>query len=178
LFNSPERYPSSNLKFEPSRDSIKIYGVKGIKGGAKRMIGYVDKSIITKNLNSIAKHKLFFTTSYSTNAINPPEAIIGEPNSVCTETFLIIGPFESAIEQTNCHKYIRTTLFKTLLFFGRGTMQVSQSVFRFIPLQDFTIQSDIDWSKSITEINKQLYKKYRFTNEEIRFIESMIKPME
>jgi len=56
-------------------------------------------------------------------------------------------------------------------------MQVSQEVFRFIPMQDFTANSDIDWNKSITEIDAQLYAKYRLTADEIAFIESMIKPI-
>ena len=177
LFNSPERYPLSNLQSEPFNGCLKIYGVKGIKGGARRTIGYVSPSIVTKNIAAIEKYKLFFTTSYSTNAINPPETIEGEPLSACTETFLLIGPFNSELEQRNCHKYILTNFFKVLLFFGRGTMQVSQEVFRFIPLQNFTESSDIDWSKSIPEIDQQLYLKYDLTDEEIAFIEKMIKPM-
>lgn len=103
--------------------------------------------------------------------------IIGEQNSVCTETFLLIGPFDTEIEQKNCYKYICTNFFKTLLFFGRGTMQVSQDVFRFVPLQDFTSLSDIDWNKSILEIDNQFSAKYHLSNEEIAFVESMIKPM-
>lgn len=70
---------------------------------------------------------------------------------------------------------ICTNFFKTLLFFGRGTMQVSQDVFRFIPLQNFSNQSDINWNKSITVIDRQLYEKYYLTNEEITFIENRIK---
>ena len=89
----------------------------------------------------------------------------------------MIGPFDTEIEQKNCYKYICTDFFKALLFFGRGTMQVSQDVFRFVPLQDFTSLSDIDWNKSIPEINNQLSAKYHFLNEEIAFIEKMIKPM-
>lgn len=88
LFNSPERYPLSNLQSEPFYGCVKIYGVKGIKGGARRTIGYISPKIITKNKAAVNKYKLFFTTSYSTNAFNPPETIIGEQNSVCTETFL------------------------------------------------------------------------------------------
>jgi hypothetical protein len=99
------------------------------------------------------------------------------PGVVCTETFLVIGPFNTESNIKICHKYTKTTFFRILLFFGRGTMQVSQDVFRFIPLQDFSIKSDIDWSKTVPEINKQLYKKYGFTKEEIGFIESMVKPM-
>ena len=177
LFNSPERYPLSNLQSEPFYGCVKIYGVKGIKGGARRTIGYISPKIITKNKAAVNKYKLFFTTSYSTNAFNPPETIIGEQNSVCTETFLLIGPFDTEIEQKNCYKYICTNFFKTLLFFGRGTMQVSQDVFRFVPLQDFTSLSDIDWNKSILEIDNQFSAKYHLSNEEIAFVESMIKPM-
>ena len=177
LFNSPERYPQSNLKDAPFDGCVTIYGVKGIKGGAKRTIGYISPNIITKNNQAIEKYKLFFTTSYSTNATNPPEAIVGDRGTVCTETFLLIGPFTNKIYQMNCHKFISTNFFKILLFFGRGTMQVSQDVFRFVPLQDFSSSSDIDWNKSITEIDQQLYAKYHLTNEEITFIESMIKPM-
>ncbi|MCM1068372.1 MAG: Eco57I restriction-modification methylase domain-containing protein [Bacteroides sp.] len=177
LFNAPERYPNSNLQEEPFENSVKIYGVKGIKGGARRISGYITKDTVAKNQDAIPKFKLFFTTSYSTNAINPPEPIIAGPNEVCTETFLLVGPFKNEFEQKNCYKFLQTTLFKCMIFFGRGTMQVSKDVFRFVPLQDFTSGNDIDWSKSVPEIDAQLYAKYGLTEDEIAFIESMIKPM-
>jgi superfamily II DNA or RNA helicase len=165
LFNEPDRYPESNLKFAPFDKSVKIYGVKGIKGGARRVIGYIDKKIITRNEDSISKYKLFFTTSYSTNAINPPETIIGLPNEVCTETFLVIGPFESEKEQINCYNFISTNFFKTLLYFGKGTMHVTSSVFGLIPLLDFKEE----WTDA------KLYKKYNFSTDEIAFIDSLVK---
>lgn len=177
LFNSPERYPTANLSETPFDGCVKIYGVKGIKGGAKRTEGYISPMPISRNENTVEQYKLFFTTSYSTNAINPPQAIIGNKNEICTETFLLIGPFSSQTEQLNCKKFFDTNFFKVLLFFGRGTMQVSKDVFRFVPLQDFTENSDIDWSKSVEEIDAQLYAKYNLSDEEIAFIESMIKPM-
>ena len=168
IFNDPERYPESNLQFEPYTGSIKIYGVKGIKGGARRMIGYISPKIITSNNSAVGLYKLFFTTSYSTGAINPPEVIIGEPNSICSETFLQIGPFQTQTEQMNCKSYIDTNLFKVLLYFGKGTMHVNKSVFGLIPLQDFSHP----WT------DEMLYQKYALTDEEIAFIESMIRPME
>jgi hypothetical protein len=64
------------------------------------------------------------------------------------------------------------------LYFGKGTMHVTSNVFQFVPLQDFTSKSDIDWSKTVAEIDGQLYKKYKLTKEEIDFVEGMIKPME
>ena len=168
LFNNPERYPEANLKFEPFKDYIKIYGVKGIKGGARRIVGYVSPVIITDTLNCLDKYKLFFTTSYSTGAINYPEIIEGDIRTACTETFLVIGPFETKEEQENCLSYMKTAFFKVLLYYGKGTMQVNKSVFGLIPLQDFTKP----WT------DEELYKKYNLTSEEIEFIESMIKPMD
>lgn len=168
LFNEPERYPDAKLKFTYYPNSVKIYGVKGIKGGAKRIIGYINKESITNNIESINKYKLFFTTSYSTNAIEPPEIIIAEPNEVCTETFLMVGPFKNKKEQMNCFSYMQTNFFKTLLYFGKGTMQVNKNVFGLIPMQSFLET----WN------DEKLYKKYGLSQEEIDFIESMIKPME
>ena len=60
----------------------------------------------------------------------------------------------------------------------KSSQHAAAVVYSFVPLQDFTDKSDIDWSKPIPEIDQQLYKKYNLTNEEISFIESMIKPME
>lgn len=177
LFNHPDRYPDSQLSTIPFEGSLKIYGVKGIKGGSRRREGFISRHIVTKGLEAIPKYKLFFTTTFSTNAINPPEAIVGNPGEICTETFLTVGPFETQAEQLNCLKFFDTHFFKVLLYFGRGTMQVSKGVFRFVPMQDFTAESDIDWSASVEEIDRRLYAKYGLT-EEIDFIESMIKEME
>lgn len=177
LFNMPERYPQANLSEEPFGNSIKIYGVKGIKGGAKRKIGYITRETAQSNVSWIDKYKLFFTTSYSTGAIDFPDIIVAKPGEICTETFIVIGPFDTETEQLNCFKYTKTNIFKLLLFFGKGSMQVTQEVFCYVPLQDFTAQSDIDWSKSVADIDQQLYKKYNLSPDEIDFIEKMIKPM-
>ena len=131
-------------------------------------MGYVLPNIITNNLETIDKYKLFFTISYSTDAVEPPEIIIGMPNEVCTETFLLIGPFDTELLQKNCLSYMKTNFFKILLYFGKGTMQVTRSVFGLIPLQDFAEE----WTDA------KLYKKYGLTKEEIDFIDSMIHPME
>lgn len=166
LFNSPSKYKDYDFSLHLTGNSYKIYGVKGIKGGAKRQVGYVTKNIIYKNNDAIDKYKLFFTTSYSSDAINFPDIIIAGPDEICTETFLMIGPFDSAMERDNCYSYMQTNFFKILLFIGKGTMQVNKSVFNFIPIQDF--------SKSWTD--KELFKKYNLTEEEIKFINSMVRP--
>lgn len=178
LFNSSEKYPDANLSEHSFVNSCLIYGVKGIKGGAKRVNGYISKNFIKVNKELVEKYKLFFTTVYSTNATVPPEVIQAGPNEIATETFLMIGPFETEIERNNCLAYIKGRFFRTLLYFAKGTIHVSKAVFNLIPMQNFTNISDIDWSKSVTEIDAQLYKKYKLTDEEIAFIESTIKPMQ
>lgn len=178
LFNKPERYPDAKISDLYYEGAVKIHGVKGIKGGARRLSAYVDRSIIKKNDSWVDKWKLFFTTSYSTNATIPPEDILSEPGSACTETFIVIGPFDTKEEMFNCHQYLNSNFVRALLYFGHGTMQVTASVFQFVPLQDFTSSSDIDWSKSITDIDNQLYRKYNLTENEIAYIEKLIKPMD
>ena len=178
IFNNPEKYPRSLLAFEPFRDSIKVFGVKGKKGGAKRIQGYITKEDITDKYNALDKYKLFFTTTYSSDAVTPPKYIKGYPKDICTETFLLIGTFQREEEMDHCGKYMDTSFFRFLLFLGHGTMQVNQKVFSLVPLQDFTTSSDINWSESIENIDKQLYVKYNLTGDEIAFIERMIKSME
>ena len=178
LFNNIKAYPEYQLSEKSFENSVVVWGVYGIKGGARRTSGYINKDAIKKKKEWIEKYKLFISKAYSTGAVNPPPLIEAGHNVVCTETFLVIGPFDTQYELSNCHQYTKTKFFKILLFFGRGTMQVSQDVFRFIPMQDFTERSDIDWSKSIGEIDTQLYAKYGLSPAEIAFIESMIKPME
>ena len=174
IFNSPEKYPGARLSIEKFSNAIKIYGVKGKKGGARRIAGFVDKSILTDKYEAIKKYKIFFTTTYSAGAVVPPLPILSGKNEACTETFLLIGPFNSRVEQENCHKYIRTTLFQFLLFLGHGTMQVNKEVFRFIPMQNFSQTSDIEWTKPLDEINKQLFTKYNLDENDIKTIETIM----
>lgn len=100
-----------------------------------------------------------------------------KPNEVCTDSYLIIGNFKEKEEAENLLKYLRSKFSRFLLLQAVTSINLSKDKFDFIPLQDFAQSSDIDWSKTVPEINKQLYKKYGFTQEEIGFIESMIKPM-
>ena len=168
LFNCPENYVEYKLSEKPFVNSVKIYGVKGKKGGAKRVEGFVYRPAIMKGLELIDKHKLYISKAYSTDAIIPPELIKGAPNDLATETFLVIGPFSNQEERDNCLTYTSTNFFRVLLFWGRGTMQVSRDVFRFVPIQDFSHP----WT------DEMLYKKYNLDKDEIAFIESMIRPME
>jgi hypothetical protein len=104
--------------------------------------------------------------------------IVGRPLIGHTQTFISIGKFETEEEAEALLKYIKTRLLRTLLGILKVTQDNKKSVWAYIPLQDFTPNSDIDWSKSVAEIDQQLYKKYGLSQDEQDFIESMIKPME
>ena len=168
LFNEPENYPEAKLNESPFQDSVKIYGVKGLKGGAKRTVGYISKISISDESIAVDKYKLFFTTTYSTDADLAPEIINGNPGEVCTETFLLIGPFKNKKERDNCRIYMESHFFRFLLYYGKGTMQVNKAVFGLIPMQDFSKS----WS------DEELYEKYELTRNEIKFIEQLFENTE
>ena len=77
-----------------------------------------------------------------------------------------------------CQKYLKTKFARALLGVLKATQNGSKPVFKMIPLQDFTPSSDIDWSASIAEIDRQLYRKYNLSEEEIAFIENHVKEMQ
>ena len=168
LFNDPEKYPAINIVDDSFDGSCKVYGVKGKKGGAKRVVGYTSIMCLNKNTEYVNKYKLFFSKAYMTTSTVPPEIIKGERGDVCTETFLHIGPFTNVEQRDNCLSYIKTKFFRALLFFNRHSLNISQESFSSIPLEDFSHP----WT------DEMLYKKYNLNKDEIAFIESMIRPME
>ena len=91
-----------------------------------------------------------------------------EPNEVCTDSYLIAYHSRNKAFVQNCYSYMTTKLFRFLLLQAVSSINLSKDKFQFVPMQDF--------SKPWTD--EELYKKYNLTQEEIDFIESMIKPME
>ena len=167
FFNSPERY--SIERFEaPTPNSAKIYGVKGVKGGARRVSTYIPIADIEQGVEYLNNYKLFFSKAYMTTSTVPPEIIVASPFEICTETFLIIGNYADKKDAINCLSYIKTKFFRALLFFNRHSLNISRESFELIPMQDF----NEPWT------DEKLYAKYGLTEDEIAFIESMIRPME
>ena len=110
------------------------------------------------------------------------DKVLGVPeyapaHSVCSQSY-IYAAFDSEIEARNYRKYVVSRFFRILVSAIKITQSAPSRVYRFVPLQDFTANSDIDWSKSVADIDKQLYKKYGLSEEEIGFVEGMIKEME
>ena len=106
------------------------------------------------------------------------EPVVLGPASAVSGTFITIGAFETDAQARACLKYIMTKFARTML----GAMKVTQDnlarVWRYVPAQDFRSSSEIDWSKSVSEIDQQLYAKYGLDADEIAFIEENIKPMD
>lgn len=100
------------------------------------------------------------------------------PNEICSETYLVVDAFDTKEEALSLDKYLRSRFVRFLISLLAATQQMSKDKFALVPLQDFTSTSDIDWSQSIADIDRQLYAKYGLTDDEIAFIEKMIKPME
>lgn len=104
--------------------------------------------------------------------------VIEIPGVGTTESFISIGSFNSDYEVGNAFKYLKTKFFRTLVSVLKTTQDITPDKFKYVPIQSFIHPSDIDWSKSISEIDRQLYLKYGLSDEEISFIETHVKEME
>lgn len=119
-------------------------------------------------------YNVFVPEANGTGAIGE---VLSTPVIGHTDTFLSIGKFASAEEASACLKYVKSKFARCLLGTLKATQHNPKDTWANVPMQDFTANSDIDWSKSIEEIDIQLYAKYNLSKDEIVFIESMIKPM-
>lgn len=150
--------------------------------GKSKKIGFVERDEITKNANWIDNYKVFapyannIGTELNDDNLN---AFVGEPKTICTETYIVMGATLNLdlITSTNLVKYFSTKFARFMHSLPKVSQHGTSKTYKFVPLQNFTAKSDIDWSKSTVEIDKQLYAKYKLTQEEIDFIESMIKSM-
>ena len=153
-----------NYKDEYFDGAISIYTVNGKK--------YIDKDVVTKNPNWIDCHKVYISKSYGERGAYPyrflAKPFIGEPNSCCTQTYLMIGGFDSQHTCENVISYIHTKFFRFCIMQKKNTQDAMRGVYSYVPIQDFTQE----WT------DEKLYTKYGLTNDEIAFIESMIRPME
>lgn len=164
--------------FTKNKDTNHTIKIIGLEKGNKRSERYTSKDMLRDN--NIKNWKVFLPSANGTGAIGElfSTPIIGEPFTGCTESFLQIGSFNREIEANNCLKYIKTKFCRIMLSTLKVTQGNPKNTWKNVPLLDFTNKSDIDWSKSISEIDKQLYKKYDLSKEEIDFIETRVKPME
>ena len=129
--------------------------------------------------DSFTKYKVFLPKANGSGALGEvlSTPLIGEPLIGATETFLSIGCFETKEEAQACLKYVKSKFARVMLGILKTTQDNTSDKWFYVPLQDFTSHSDIDWTKSVHEIDLQLYKKYGLSADEISFIETHVKEM-
>lgn len=162
---------------KPIDDYENHYELVGLLNG-KRTHRWILKEYMSprypKN-NNISSYKVFVPESNGSGAIGE---VLSTPMMSCTPTFISIGSFQTEVEAANLLKYIKTKFTRTMLGILKTTQHNPASTWQYVPLQNFTSNSDIDWSKAIHEIDLQLYKKYGLDDKEIEFIETHVKEME
>lgn len=144
-----------------------------------RVYKYVREDYINDVCN-LGKYKIFLPKANGIGSLGEvlSAPILAAPRIGATETFLSIGSFDTEVEAEATLKYIKTKFARVLLGTLKTTQDITPDKWKNVPLQDFTVSSDIDWSKSVKEIDLQLYAKYGLDEQEISFIESHVKEME
>lgn len=153
---------------QPFANAVKFY----YYGWESQGIGYIEKSSISRNVEWVKKDKLYISQAYGAGETFPHQILnrpfLGEPNSCCTETYLVIGPFSSRKMAKYVISYIETKFFRFLVLLIKNTQHGVKRVYSLVPTQKF----DELWS------DEKLYKKYGLTKDEVAFIESMVRPMD
>lgn len=148
-------------------------------------IRYTNEEEITKNKELANRYKVFMSKANGAAGIlgeKDEVAILGKPyigsnRSVCTDSLIPIGDFSTEQEAINLSKYLLTKFLRFMVGILKSSQNIYQIVYKFVPMQDFTNQSDIDWENTIDEIDEQLFDKYGLSNEEREYIKSSIKEM-
>ena len=163
-----------------SNNDIKILGILN----RERKWKYISHKYIETSQACLFKYKVIVSVSNggAGNLGNQPVRIIGDPliekpGEGYTRTFISIGAFDKEAEAENCSKYLLTKFARLMVGISKTTQMINRDVWRYVPLQDFTPSSDIDWSKSIAEIDEQLFDKYGLDERERDFIRTKVKEM-
>ena len=172
-----------NLEFvfseEKTPNAAKLLG----RIGSERVYRYIEKDYL-ETPDIFDKYNVLVPEANGSGSIGEVEStpiigepVIAEPSTGHTDTFLSIGAFDTQEEVNSCLKYVKTKFCRFMLGVLKITQHNSRNTWDKVPLQDFTSNSDIDWTQSISDIDQQLYRKYELTEEEINFIESKVKEM-
>ena len=150
--------------------------------GKGQIYGYVSKEFIKSHLEWVNQWKIFtprannIGTELNDDNLN---CFIGKPQSVCTESYILIGIGMNLDEMTcrNISKYLTTKFARFMHSIAKASQDATAKTYRFVPMQDFSINSDINWDKNINEIDEELFIKYELSNEEKEYIRNKIKDM-
>ncbi|PNL92347.1 Eco57I restriction-modification methylase domain-containing protein [Aerococcus viridans] len=158
------------------KDFIGILG----RQNHKRKVKWIRRKYIQDH-PTIGKWKVFVAKSNGTGAIGEAlsEPFVAEPHMIPTQTFITLGNFDTENEAIALNKYIKSKFARVMLSVKKATPDnARKDVWSYVPLQNFQSDSDIDWMGSISDIDSQLYKKYNLDNDDINYIETIVKEME
>lgn len=157
-------------------NSIRILGL--VQPGNKRVYKWINSKYVEDNGN-LYSYKVILPMANGSGALGEvlSTPLIGEPLIGYTQSFLGIGSFKVQHEAEAVFKYVKTKFVRVLLGILKITQHNTPEKWKYVPIQNFTSSSDIDWSQSISNIDRQLYIKYNFNEDEINFIESHVKEM-
>jgi site-specific DNA-methyltransferase (adenine-specific) len=166
-------------KQKSAKDSLTLY--------ASNCVTYISPDEISKGTDYIGKWEVMVSKTGAEHAGEPSKdgtfrvipssmKVVG-PNEVCTHSYFLIGCFDSKKPADNLYKYMRTRFVRFLMLMSMSGFGLSKLVMNFVPLQDFTDSSDINWNNDERKIEKQLYQKYGLSDDDISFIEANIKEM-
>lgn len=171
-----DKIPEVFFDSEPS-DGDKYVQILG-RSKAGRSKKYIRKKYIN-NVKNLNVYKIYLPKASGNGGfgeeLTSPE--LEGPGVGATETFYSLGLFDNKLEAESLHKYIKSKFARALLSVLKITQDVNPGKWKYVPMQDFSEKSDIDWSKPIHDIDLQLYKKYDLDEKEISFIESNVKEM-
>ncbi len=165
-------------KIQTDRYSVKLIGSKG-------RYAWVQPGDISNNYNWLRYYKVALNQAMSggcrtdsngrSQVLSTPFVLL--PNEICTQTYLIAGISDSEEIAKNIIKYYKTKFVRALILSTLTSKSLNPDSFQFVPIQNFKSESDIDWTQSVEDIDKQLYGKYSLFLEEIDYIENTIKSM-
>lgn len=162
-------------------DEENYYKILGLLD-SKREYRWIKREYMTPRYedNNIDNYKVLVPESNGSGAFGEvlSTPIVSIPGMSSTPTFISVGNFDNITEAINLLKYIKTKFVRSLLGVLKKTQHNGANVWSYIPMQNFTAQSDIDWDLTVAEIDQQLYKKYNLTAEETAFIEQNVKEMD
>lgn len=184
-FASPRKpYGLSGYFVKDLRFHTDVRGLQNpVKCYGKNAVGFVERSEVVMKKEWIDVWKVYTArannvgTELNDDNLN---SFVGEPNSICTETYIVLGADLNLNERAaiNMTKYLKTKFVRYLHSLSKGSQDATAKTYRFVPIQDFTEKSDIDWNEPIAKIDNQLFEKYNLALEEQEHINSKIKLME
>lgn len=156
-------------------DDFRIIGITN----NKRIWKYFPKKFMDLRHENLFKWKVILPSANGSGAIGEvlSTPLVGEPLVGYTQSFIGIGAFDVREEAEAAMKYVKTKFARTMLGILKITQHNPPEKWKYVPLQDFTVNSDIDWSQSVAGIDRQLYAKYGLDEREIKFIETHVREM-